>query len=65
MGFIDLYKHLEKLCGDMLCTQYGISAYVKILSNVFDILLLPCGNFHNSFLKKSCYEKTAVCIIFL
>ena len=28
MGFIDSYKHLEKLCGDMLQTQHGISAYI-------------------------------------
>lgn len=28
MGFIDSYKHLEKLCGDMLRTQHGVSAYI-------------------------------------
>lgn len=28
MGFIDSYKHLEKLCGDMLQTQHGVSAYI-------------------------------------
>ena len=28
MGFIDSYKHLEKLCSDMLRTQHGVSAYI-------------------------------------
>lgn len=28
MGFIDSYKHLEKLCGDMLQAQHGVSAYI-------------------------------------
>ena len=33
MGFIDSYKHLEKLCGDMLQTQHGISAYIDDMEN--------------------------------
>ena len=33
MGFIDSYKHLEKLCGDMLQTQHGISAYIDDMGN--------------------------------
>ena len=28
MGFMDSYKHLEKLCGDMLQSQHGVSAYI-------------------------------------
>lgn len=33
MGFIDSYKHLEKLCGDMLCTQHGVSVYIDNMEN--------------------------------
>lgn len=33
MGFIESYKHLEKLCGDMLQTQHGISAYIDDMGN--------------------------------
>lgn len=33
MGFIESYKHLEKLCGDMLQTQHGISAYIDDMEN--------------------------------
>ena len=28
MGFIDSYKHLEKLCGDMLNDDRRVSAYI-------------------------------------
>lgn len=28
MGFIDAYKHLEKLCGDMLHDDRRLSAYI-------------------------------------
>ena len=33
MGFIESYKHLEKLCGDMLQTQHGISVYIDDIGN--------------------------------
>ena len=33
MVFIESYKHLEKLCGDMLQTQHGISAYIDDMGN--------------------------------
>ena len=28
MSFIESYKHLDKICGEMFETQYGVSAYI-------------------------------------
>lgn len=33
MGFIDSYKHLEKLCGDVLNDEWRISAYIDAMLN--------------------------------
>ena len=34
MSFIESYKHLDKICGEMFETQYGVSAYIEeMLSN--------------------------------
>jgi len=43
MGFIDSYKHLEKLCGEVLNDDRPISAYIDEMLNI------PFG---------SCYVKT-------
>ena len=40
MGFIESYKHLDKICGEMFETQYGVSAYIEEMLN----------NPHGSFL---------------
>lgn len=29
MSFIESYKHLDKICGEMFETQYGVSAYIE------------------------------------
>lgn len=39
MGFMDSYKHLEKLCGDMLGSQHGVSAYID------EMLRKPRGSY--------------------
>ena len=39
MDFIDSYKHLEKLCSDMLQSQYGVSAYIE------EMVKAPRGSF--------------------
>ena len=31
MGFMDSYKHLEKLCGDMFGDSRGVSAYIDAM----------------------------------
>ena len=28
MSFIESYKHLDKICGEMFETQYGVSTYI-------------------------------------
>lgn len=33
MGFIDSYKHLEKLCGDLLSNDRRVSAYIDEMLN--------------------------------
>ena len=33
MGFIDSYKHLEKLCGDLLQNDRRLSAYIDAMQN--------------------------------
>lgn len=33
MSFIDSYKHLEKLCGDMLSDTHGVSTYIDEMIN--------------------------------
>ena len=40
MSFIESYKHLDKICGEMFETQYGVSAYIEEMLN----------NPHGSFL---------------
>ena len=40
MSFIESYKHLDKICGEMFETQYGVSAYIEEMLN----------NSHGSFL---------------
>lgn len=40
MSFIESYKHLDKTCGEMFETQYGVSAYIEEMLN----------NPHGSFL---------------
>ena len=40
MSFIESYKHLDKICGEMFETQYGVSAYIEEMLN----------NRHGSFL---------------
>lgn len=40
MSFIESYKHLDKICGEMFETQYGVSAYIEEMPN----------NPHGSFL---------------
>lgn len=42
MSFIESYKHLDKICGEMFETQYGVSAYIEEMLN----------NPHGSFLVK-------------
>lgn len=39
MGFIDSYKHLEKLCGDVLGDERRVSAYID------EMLNLPRGTY--------------------
>lgn len=34
MGFIDSYKHLEKLCGDVLGDERRVSAYIDEMLNL-------------------------------
>lgn len=50
MGFIDSYKHLEKLCGEILNDDRRISAYIDEMLNT------PSGSFYvknwNEDLKK-------------
>ncbi len=36
MGFIDSYKHLEKLCGEILNDERRISAYIDEMINISD-----------------------------
>ena len=33
MSFIESYKHLDKICGEMFETQYGVSAYIEEMLN--------------------------------
>ena len=33
MSFIESYKHLDKICGEMFETQYGVSAYIEEMIN--------------------------------
>lgn len=33
MSFIESYKHLDKICGEMFETQYGLSAYIEEMLN--------------------------------
>ena len=33
MSFIESYKHLYKICGEMFETQYGVSAYIEEMLN--------------------------------
>lgn len=40
MSFIESYKHLDKICGEMFETQYGVSVYIEEMLN----------NPHGSFL---------------
>ncbi len=50
MGFIESYKHLEKLCGEVLNDDRRISAYIDAMINI------PNGTYHvkgwNDDLKK-------------
>ena len=39
MSFIESYKHLDKICGEMFETQYGVSAYIDEMINT------PRGSF--------------------
>ena len=41
MSFIESYKHLDKICGEMFETQYGVSAYIE------EMLNKPHGSFHD------------------
>lgn len=34
MGFIDSYKHLEKLCGEVFNNSRGISSYIDEMGNI-------------------------------
>ena len=40
MGFIDSYKHLEKLCGDMMNDDRRVSAYID------EMIKTPNGSFY-------------------
>ena len=40
MGFIDSYKHLEKLCGEVLNDDRRVSAYID------EMLLTPRGSYY-------------------
>ena len=40
MGFIDSYKHLEKLCGEILNDDRRVSAYID------EMLRTPRGSYH-------------------
>lgn len=33
MSFIESYKHLDKICGEMFETQYGVSTYIEEMIN--------------------------------
>lgn len=33
MGFMDSYKHLEKLCGEMFGCMHGVSVYIEEMQN--------------------------------
>lgn len=35
MSFIESYKHLDKICGEMFETQYGVSAYIEDMLFLF------------------------------
>lgn len=42
MGFIDSFKSLEKLCGEIYSTNHGISAYIEEMIRLSDgPLLIP------------------------
>lgn len=36
MGFIDSYKHLEKLCGEIMNDEKKVTAYIDEMSNIHD-----------------------------
>ena len=46
MSFIESYKHLDKICGEMFETQYGVSAYIEEMLN----------NPHGSFPISGCFR---------
>ena len=48
MSFIESYKHLDKICGEMFETQYGVSAYIEEMLN----------NPHGSFLVRGWENST-------
>lgn len=44
MSFIESYKHLDKICGEMFETQYGVSAYIEeMLKNLMVLFLSEDG----------------------
>lgn len=40
MSFIESYKHLDKICGEMFETQYGVSAYIEEMQTILMVLFL-------------------------
>ena len=45
MGFIDSYKHLEKLCGEILNDERKVSAYIDEMINTPRGVCLVRGGF--------------------
>ncbi len=44
MGFIESYKHLEKICGEVLNDDRRISAYIdEMLNTPVDFILKEVG----------------------
>ena len=40
MGFIDSYKHLEKLCGEILNDERKVSAYIDEMINRMNVAFM-------------------------
>lgn len=36
MGFLDSYKHLEKICGEIMKDERKVSAYIEEMQRIFD-----------------------------
>lgn len=43
MGFIDEYKRLEKLCGEMFGNMHGVTAYIEEMQNTSRGAARVCG----------------------